>query len=274
MTRPGDLHDDMERFALDPETGDRLLSGVLHPEDAPDRYSAVAALLQAAAVPTSGDLEGEAATVDAVVAAIRSAPGFTAPRTQRSRLGRAKIAAAGLVGALTLSSGLAAANALPGPAQNIASSALGAIGLHVPDGNANGTKGDDHPAGDDTSAQDSDQSPTGANGAAPAGDTTPTTHPDNKGGEVSDLAHTTPPGPDHGAVVSNDASNGKSQAGEDHTNPTNPSTPGGPPTSLPANSNADHANSAGNTSEGTTAADQHRNDASQSGQDSSAGRKP
>src|SRR6187401_1538991 len=117
MSRPGDLYGDMERFALDSQTGERLLSGALDPEDAPDRYNAVAALLQAAAVPTSGALDGEAATVDAVVLAIHSAPGFVPTRAKRSRLRRATVAAAGVVGALTLTSGLAAANVLPGPAQ-------------------------------------------------------------------------------------------------------------------------------------------------------------
>ena len=56
-----DWEDSMERFVIDPDTVDRLLSGALDPEDAPHRFGEVAALLQAAATPTSGALDGEAA---------------------------------------------------------------------------------------------------------------------------------------------------------------------------------------------------------------------
>src|SRR5437868_4388783 len=61
MTFLGDWQDDMERFALDRDTADRLLSGVLEPEDAPHRYGEVASLLRIASGPTSGVRDGEAA---------------------------------------------------------------------------------------------------------------------------------------------------------------------------------------------------------------------
>ena len=57
MGDSGDSYDDMERFALDQDTADRLLSGALAPEDAPHRYGEVASLLRMAAGPTAGALD-------------------------------------------------------------------------------------------------------------------------------------------------------------------------------------------------------------------------
>ena len=262
MTLSGDSHGDMERFAIDIETGDRLLSGVLDPEDAPDRLSAVAALLQAAAVPTSGALDGEAATVDAVVAVIRSAPAFVPPPTKTSRLTRAKIAAAGLAGALSMTTGLAAANALPGAAQQVASDALSKVGVHVPSPD---DEAGEHPAVRGKSDDHNDSTGT----SVPASDAA---HPDNQGGEISDLAHTTDPGPGHGATVSDAASDGKSQAGEPHGNPASPEPQGGPPVSTPAANQGN--NGAGHQSEGTSLADEHRNGAGSPDQSNAGGRKP
>src|SRR5205823_14086513 len=87
MTASGDWDEDMERFALDPDTAARLLSGVLEPEDAPHRYGEVASLLRIAAGPTSCALDGEAAAVTAVVEAIRSSPS-PSPRGGARRTGR------------------------------------------------------------------------------------------------------------------------------------------------------------------------------------------
>jgi hypothetical protein len=135
MTRSGDSHEDMERFALDPDTADRLLSGALEPEDAPHRYGEVACLLRIAAGPTSGALDGEAAAVATVVEATRSShsPAPSArthrPTTVRTRL---RAAAAIVAAVLALTGGLAAADVLPGPAQRAAADALAVVGVHVP----------------------------------------------------------------------------------------------------------------------------------------------
>jgi hypothetical protein len=263
----------MESFALDTETGDRLLYGVLQPDDVPDRYSAVAALLQAAAVTTSSALDGDAAMIDLLVATIRSAPGFVAPRaarTKRSPLSRAKIAAAGLVGAMTLSTGLAAANALPAPAQQAAANALGVVGVHVPNPHDDEVK--DHPPGDSTAGNESGKDASVPTSVPAAG----AAHPDNNGGQISGLAHNTDPGAGHGAAVSGEASNGKSQAGEPHGNATKPDHPTGPPASTPAGQKrSDSAgSSSGNSSEGNNSANGNRNGADPSGQSDAGGRKP
>jgi hypothetical protein len=135
MTRSGDSHEDMERFALDPDTANRLLSGALDPEDAPHRYGEVASLLQIAAGPTPGALDGEAAAVTAVVEAIRSSPS-PAPHARARRTTRAgsrlKAGAAIVASVLALTGGLAAADVLPEPAQRAAADALAVVGVHVP----------------------------------------------------------------------------------------------------------------------------------------------
>jgi hypothetical protein len=147
MTPRGDWHEDMERIALDPDAAERLLSGGLEPEDAPHRFGEVASLLRIAAGPASGALDNEATAVPAVVEAIRSsriAP-TPAPRRPARRI-RLRAATAGVVGALTLTGSLAAADALPAPAQKVAADALAAVGLHVPDASSGPQTGPRPPA--------------------------------------------------------------------------------------------------------------------------------
>jgi len=138
---------------VDPSTTDRLLAG-LDPDDAPSAYAGVAQLLAAVTAPADpAELRGEAAAVVAFTAAgygIEASP--TAPNPScpnpscpnpscpnpswrirmLSNARSAKLAAAGVVAGLTLTSGLAAAGALPGPAQSAASRTLSHIGISVP----------------------------------------------------------------------------------------------------------------------------------------------
>jgi hypothetical protein len=139
MTPRGDWDEDMERFALDPDAAERLLSGALEPEDAPHRFGEVASLLRIAAGPAAGALDSEAAAVPAVVEAIRSSHAAPTPAHRRSgtRI-RVRAATAGVVAALTLTGSLAAADALPAPAQKVAADALAVVGLHVPDPSSSG----------------------------------------------------------------------------------------------------------------------------------------
>src|SRR5690348_11921496 len=122
----------MERFALDQGTADLLPSGALDPEALPPPLGGVASLRRIAAGPTSGAREGEGAAVAAVVEAIRSSP---APGPARRRAGahtKVKVVAAAAVAVLTLTGSLAAADALPGPAQEVAADALDVVGVPVP----------------------------------------------------------------------------------------------------------------------------------------------
>jgi len=74
MTPSDDWEQGMERFAIDNDTVERLLNGVLDPEDAPHRFGEVVALLQAAALPSSGAMDGEAAAVGAEAVIVPDLP--------------------------------------------------------------------------------------------------------------------------------------------------------------------------------------------------------
>src|SRR5437763_12926527 len=113
---------------LDERTADRLLSGVLAPEDAPPGYSEVTALLAAVRQPpTPQELAACSTTVVAMAENLtRAAAGAETPpmqgrrRAGLSRLLRPRIAATLTAGALALFGGLASANALPNPLQHFA----------------------------------------------------------------------------------------------------------------------------------------------------------
>jgi hypothetical protein len=192
-----------DRSELDDVTADRLLEGGLAPDDAPPGYQEVAAALHAAAAfasdaPTHGS--------DTAVSAFLNA--IPARRTTRMKsMKKWQIAAAALAGGLTLSTGLAAADVLPSGAQDVASSALSHVGIHVP-GNDDSTTV--------STVEQQDQNDDSATSTTEV-EADNAEHPDNHGNDVSAVAHDKSlQGQEHGAAVSNVASNGKSQAGEDH----------------------------------------------------------
>ena len=177
MSRWDDLPCEMPIGTIDEDTTDRLLAGRIDPDDAPPGYAGVARILQAAgSLPRSEHLSREAELVVAAreVMGLRSPPGGGAggSRTRHRRV------VVGLVvtGALAGIPGLAAANALPDPAQHAVSRVLDKVGISVP-GN------EDHPA--------------------------------STGQEISNIATTTSSiGVAKGAEISTAASGGKSQAGQ------------------------------------------------------------
>ncbi len=128
----------MHEIPLDPFTADRLLSGVVAPEDAPPGYRDVASVLRAASGdPTEAELARQTQTVAAMSAALgtgiaRSRHGRH--RSQRSL--RAKVSAIALVAALALGTGLAFAGTLPAAFQKVASGVLSDVGISVPNGQA------------------------------------------------------------------------------------------------------------------------------------------
>ena len=172
-----DLPHEMPIGTIDEDTTDRLLAGRIHPDDAPPGYAGVARILQAAgSLPRSEHLSREAELVAAAreVMSLRSPPGGGAGGSPT----RHRRALAGLIvtGALLGIPGLAAANALPDPAQHAVSRVLHKVGISVP-GN------EDHPA--------------------------------STGQEISNNATTTSSiGVAKGAEISTAASGGKSQAGQ------------------------------------------------------------
>jgi len=177
MSRWDDLPSEMPIGTIDEDTTDRLLAGRIDPDDAPPGYAGVARILQAAgSLPRSEHLSREAELVAAAreVMGLRSPPGGGAggSPTRHRRLVVGLIVTGALVGI----PGLAAANALPDPAQHAVSRVLHKVGISVP-GN------EDHPA--------------------------------STGQEISNIATTTSSiGVAKGAEISTAASGGKSQAGQ------------------------------------------------------------
>jgi uncharacterized membrane protein YgcG len=236
------------------------------PDDAPQGYQDVARTLQAAALmasdaPTQGAATAVAAFLDAI------------PSRRTTRMKKWKIAAAALAGGLTLSTGLAAADVLPGPAQDVASSALSHVGFNVPDGD----DGSSHV----TTVKDKQQQHV-EDDATPAGETE---HPDNHGSVVSKVAQDdSNVGADHGAAVCTAASEGKCQAGDEHGKPATDSANKGQgsvnstegsanSTEGSANSGEDHsgATSSNGTSSSSSSSSGSSNSSSGSSGSSSSG---
>jgi hypothetical protein len=218
---------------IDEDTTDRLLAGRIHPDDAPPGFAGVARILQAAgSLPRSGHLSREAELVAAAreVMGLRAPPGGGAggSRTRHRRT------LAGLIvtGALLGIPGLAAANALPDPAQHAVSRVLDKVGISVP-GN------EDHPA---STGQEISNIATTTNSIGVA-----------KGAEISNIATTTNSiGVAKGAEISTAASGGKSQAGQ-HGHRGNGGAPSSGTPSIGGTGRADAASN-GNSTHGTTKA--------------------
>ena len=185
------MHENPE---LDEATADRLLAGVVTPDDAPPGYQAVArALHDAALVASTPSTQDAAAPVAAFLGAT--------PTRRTARMRKWKIAAATLAGATLSMGGLAAADVLPDTAQDVASSALSTIGITVPSGDDSSTTVSTKKAAKVENKVE-DDSPT-------------TTRPENHGAVVSDVARDdSNVGADHGAAVCTTASDGKCKAGQ------------------------------------------------------------
>jgi hypothetical protein len=145
-------------------------------------------------------LEGEAAAVAAFVEAT--------PTRRSLTLRKIKVAAATVVGVLTLTTGLAAADALPGAAQDVAASALEKVGVNVPDNS------DDHA---DTRGKSADHRQDGK----PETEGHESGDHNGKGKTISSIAHdSTLEGVDKGAAVCTEASEAQCKAGQEHPGAT------------------------------------------------------
>jgi hypothetical protein len=123
----------MDPLMLDTNTAERLVTGAVGVDDAPPRYRSVVRVLDALrADPDGTELAGPAA-VDEIASAVGFEPRARVARHPRRRRSRAAlVVAASLVSGVLLTGGLAAAGALPAPAQRVASAALSHIGISVP----------------------------------------------------------------------------------------------------------------------------------------------
>jgi len=221
-----DLLYDMRIAKIDDDTMDRLLAGHIDPDDAPPGYGEVARILQAASSPPRG--EHLSREVEHVAAARRvMSPGSASIGGAGGSPSRHRRALAGLIvtGALLGIPGLAAANALPDPAQHAVSRVFDKVGISVPD--------------------------------TPQAPTASIDHPASTGAEISSIATTTDAtGVAKGALISSTASGGKSQAGQ-HGSAATPH--GSAPVATPNTGGTGTADTAsgGSAGRGTTTADQH-----------------
>jgi hypothetical protein len=236
MTDRNDFQDEMRRLWLDRGTQDRLLAGVVDPDDAPPGYSEVARVLQAAtAAGDHEELGHETRHVALAMELVKSQSTASIPSDGRSRMRsrsrRVKVGALVVVGALVGSTGLAAAGVLPDAAQDAFSAVLDKVGISVP-------ASSDHPA--------------------------------SSGEEVAEIATTTDAtGVEKGAEISSVASGGTSQAGQHGSDPAGAAVEGAgeAPVPVPNEGGTGTGDTAsdGASEEGTITADE------QSGAHSSAG---
>jgi hypothetical protein len=196
-------HSEADRFALDDFTAERLVAGLLAPDDAPPGYRSVAVLIAAARAPgTAEELAGEA---EATAAFAETAAAWTQTTGSKRHPGRA--VAAGVIAALVLGAGAsvaAATNSLPSSLQHMASVAFGHLGIDVPDHSGH------------------------SSGSSPS--TSTTTHPDGHS-STSTPPRCSPQGrcdDNHGGTVCTQHSNDHCRAARDTstTEPTSTTVPG------------------------------------------------
>jgi hypothetical protein len=147
------------RHALDDDSASRLLQGLVHPDDAPPGYGAVAGVLNSAAQLPLGPVDEDAAdvTVSAMVEVIRDAPPVPQLSRRKAMLGKllaGKALAAVAVLGLTASGAAAATGTLPDAAQGVVSDAVSHVGINVPHPNhgksaTHRQDGKHKPSGDD-----------------------------------------------------------------------------------------------------------------------------
>jgi hypothetical protein len=202
---------------LDEDSASRLLQGLVHPDDAPPGYGALAGLLNSAAQVPLGPVDEDAAaiTVSAMVEVIRDAA--PAPETSRRKTmlgkllaGKALAAAAVAVIGLTATGAAAGTGSLPDQAQDVVSEAVSHVGIDIPRGkSADHRKDGDHrkdKSGDDEAPADDT-----------AGDDTTGEEPKGMSGVVEGIksARTAESGP-MGQEVCAIASDGKCHSGDEH----------------------------------------------------------
>jgi hypothetical protein len=215
MTARDGFPRDMDRFALDAGTAERLMAGAVDVADAPPAYRGVARTLQALReAPDSPELSGEPAAVEQIAAAVAleqrasAAPSSRRPRSWVGRLAAGAVAALGLF----VTGGLASAGALPAPAQNVASEVLGAVGISVP-------------AGTDDPAGDVPPTPTSSPAPSPAptpGLSSPSAPAPSVGATPPDLERPRPPGNEPGDADDKPAGGAGPEPEKGRGNPDSP----------------------------------------------------
>jgi hypothetical protein len=129
MSKPDVSSGDMPTPPLDANTADRLLAGAIQPDDAPNGYQRIAALI---AVASESPTEAEIQTPPAGLAELVTSSSEPVGQVRRTRRRSTKVAVAATVLCLTASSAAAATNHLPAPVQRAVSSVASQIGVAIP----------------------------------------------------------------------------------------------------------------------------------------------
>jgi hypothetical protein len=136
-----DLDGVRQPLPLDDWTTDRLLAGMVDPDDAPPGYAGLARALSSARGPVEA---GELAGRDRIVAAVATAVAEASPptpvstplrrRSMVSRLFGTKVAAAAMTTVLLATGAAAATGSLPGAVQDAANAVADRVGVTLPMG--------------------------------------------------------------------------------------------------------------------------------------------
>lgn len=223
-----DLEREMRRTPLAQNTVDRLFSGEMEPEDAPQELSRVAALLKAASTgfPSTASTK-EAQTIGAMVTAARSTSTTRRRReTPMKRLFKVKLAAVAAGALVAGTTGLALAGALPDAAQNGIATAFEKAGITIPNSNADdaGKPADAGANSENTDVKDAIESTEPglergrkvSDAASDGNSRVPESVPVGDGNALESPGSASAGANQTGAETSEDASGGNSQAGDEH----------------------------------------------------------
>ena len=208
--------------SLDDVTADRLLAGLIPPDDAPPGYAGVARLVIAAhRPPSAAELADMDPAVRAALWVLRETATESLPFVARARrarlLVRTKVTALVFAGTLVGTSGMAAAGALPAPVQDVAARVLSTVGIHVP-----------HSADRDSTVPETGTT-TGSRGADEGARSSPAARPghghEGEHGQAN-LDHGSAPSP-HGHST-NGHGNGNGVQADPNGRPDDPGQPGDP----------------------------------------------
>ena len=217
------------RHFLDEDSASRLLQGLVHPDDAPPGYGAVAGLLNSAAQLPIGPVDEDAATttVSSMVEVIRDATPTPEISRRKSMLGKllaGKALAAVAVIGLTASGAAAATGSLPDQAQSVVSDALSHVGVNVP----HPDHGNSATHRNDTKGHNGDENEAGDEGQSDG----------SKAGVVADIKEGLEPG-EVGPAVCHEMSD-HCKAGDPHGNPNASDDHGAPSGDERGKSGDDH----------------------------------
>ncbi|HZN16005.1 MAG TPA: hypothetical protein VFB78_17185 [Acidimicrobiales bacterium] len=210
---------------LDDTTADRLLAGVVAPDDTPPGFVAASGLINEARADLGPSPAIDESLVAAMVQAIQTSPQPIAHRRNPVLAKILTVKAAALFGVLALSAtgAAAASGSLPAAAQDGLSKAASHVGVDLPRSDKAGDNGkgavvSDKAKSDDTTGVDkgADVSGTASDGKSRAGDDHPTADANPSTGDHTSGTPAVSTPNSGGTGTASDASNGASDAGTVH----------------------------------------------------------